>query len=887
MSISTQITVAATAETIIITAPGALRGPMGDVTPEAQILVERAETAAAQSQSSAGQAASSAAQAGDSASQAANSASSAAQSAAAASDSETAAGVSASSAQDSASSATDSAAAAASSQGAAQASADQAQASESSASQSAASAAGSETAAGASASSAQASASSASASASSAQSSAEDAAQVVAGVSSRLADLVNVEEFRLSGFSDSQTIQAGCDSGRSLKFGNRTYTFAANETVLNDFCHAWFCEGTTFKVADGAILNNNTSLREHTAILRVRGVQGFAILGSWTLEGNRDEQTYPANTSDFGRGTALLGAAGRRTNGIFEFTPASDNLTPCRDIVLDNGTVKNAYLNGLVFWQCENVLVRNTRTEYSTMNGIAGGGCKDVLITGCTHFRDGASDAVPSTVLPIGFGDRAGVQFREILPSFTAAKLGMPMIPVSTYAQINININIVDDSGDECGVETLFLRGCFPGRMINCTSRNAGYKRLEGVDTGGAPYFAPAHFWAELGQYEFDVVGYQTKETPAGWMSPLLAVCFSFSGNGYTSPSNPVAVAGDFTSTVKAKGYCFRTETGAKRNNFGKGVLLTSCTVADIEIEGCVGDPITIINDPNFNLRPPHDVSLVANVSNCIADRAVLITRYPAPVGTIAGPANNLKVKLNASDIRSQLTGTDDHALLDVSITMSDYLMDNFEATDLVLDGANTSGNFNGVRLRANAASRNMLVRFQQCTNMITPFRSQGFRNLKLEGSIESCLRAWLVDLSTSGVDTEEFDFSGIRTYDITTEMFSILGAATRRIKVLKASGALLKGRVGTRTWSIASTVDFVPDTFAQQIGTFFWKDVINDYGSSSPSTLVQDMRRRFSSSVTLAAAKPMYQGEIVLRADNGAVYMARSATTGDWSLLA
>lgn len=147
MSISTQITVAATAETIIITAPVALRGPMGDVTPAALILVERAETAAAQSQSSAGQAASSAAQAGESASQAGNSASSAAQSAAAASDSESAAGSSASSAQSSASSATDSASSASSSAGAAQTSAGEAQASVAAADQSATDAAQSATSA--------------------------------------------------------------------------------------------------------------------------------------------------------------------------------------------------------------------------------------------------------------------------------------------------------------------------------------------------------------------------------------------------------------------------------------------------------------------------------------------------------------------------------------------------------------------------------------------------------------------------------------------------------------------------------------------------------------------------------------------------------------------
>lgn len=705
--------------------------------------------------------------------------------------------------------------------------------------------------------------------------------------SSQAAGLINVEQFRKPGFSDFQTIQAGCNSGLPLKFGNRTYQFAKDETVLNDLCHAWVCDGTTFKVADGAILNNDVTLREHTAILRTRGVQGFSLTGPYTIDGNRDNQTYPTTTSDFGRGTATLGAAGRRTNGILEFTPATDNLTPCRNIYIGPGLVKNAYLNGIVFWQCEGILLLGTRTEYSTMNGIAGGGCSHYLELGVTHYRDGASDAVPTTVPPIGFGDRAGTQFREILPSFTAAKLNMPMIPVTTYAQINKDISIVNGIAEDCGVESWFLRHCYPGRIINFTSTNVGYKRLSGLDGGGAPFFAPAHAWAEAGEYEISGVGHQTRVTPVDWMSPLLTVCFSFSGDGYTSPSNPVAVAGDFTSYVKVRGHCFRTEAGEKQNNFGKGALLTSCTVADIEIDGCTEDPITIINDPNFNLRPPHDVTLNAKVSNCMADRAVLITRYPAPVGTIAGPANNLRVRLEATDIRSVLTGTDDHALLDVSTTMSDYLMDNFEATDLILDGANASGNFNGVRLRANSASKNMLVQFKQCLNMVSAFRTQGFRNMKLEGSVETCTRAWLIDLSTSAVDTEEFDMTGLRTYDITTEMFLLLGATTRKIKVLKANGALLKGRVGTRTWGTASTLTLSPDTFASQIGLFFWKDVVNDYGSSSPSTLIQDMRRRFSTGALLTAATPMYQGEIVFRSDTLAVYIARSTATGDWSLLA
>ena len=119
MSISTQITVAATAETIIITAPGALRGPMGDVTPEVEALVERAELGAEQASTSAGQASSSAAQAGDSAAAAASSASNAAGSATAASEdvvaaeaSKVAAGLSESAAEQSATDAAASASAA-------------------------------------------------------------------------------------------------------------------------------------------------------------------------------------------------------------------------------------------------------------------------------------------------------------------------------------------------------------------------------------------------------------------------------------------------------------------------------------------------------------------------------------------------------------------------------------------------------------------------------------------------------------------------------------------------------------------------------------------------------------------------------------------------------
>lgn len=68
MSISTQITVVATAEQIIVTAPGALRGPMGDVTPEVTALVEQSQANASRAEDARDEASIKAADAADAAS---------------------------------------------------------------------------------------------------------------------------------------------------------------------------------------------------------------------------------------------------------------------------------------------------------------------------------------------------------------------------------------------------------------------------------------------------------------------------------------------------------------------------------------------------------------------------------------------------------------------------------------------------------------------------------------------------------------------------------------------------------------------------------------------------------------------------------------------------
>lgn len=152
MSISTQITVVADAETIVVTAPGALRGPMGDVTPEVTALVERAEAAKDQAGVSAGQAAGSAAQAAtdaasalDSKTSALSSAEQASASEIAAKDSEVAAAASESEAATSETNSAQSAADALSSKNAAETSEGNAATSESNAANSATSASNSAT----------------------------------------------------------------------------------------------------------------------------------------------------------------------------------------------------------------------------------------------------------------------------------------------------------------------------------------------------------------------------------------------------------------------------------------------------------------------------------------------------------------------------------------------------------------------------------------------------------------------------------------------------------------------------------------------------------------------------------------------------------------------
>ncbi len=262
-----------------------------------------------------------------------------------------------------------------------------------------------------------------------------------------------------------------------------------------------------------------------------------------------------------------------------------------------------------------------------------------------------------------------------------------------------------------------------------------------------------------------------------------------------------------------------------------------------------------------------------------------MIQRYQPAGVTVSGIANDIRLSVIASDIRSSKSGTDDHAMIDMDTTMLTYLIDNFDAHDLVLDGDNASGDFNGVRLRCNGASKNVRVHYKRGVNMVTPLRTQGFRNLKYEGVVETSFRALLVDLGTSSTDVEELDITGLRTYDITTELFTLLNVATRKFKLVRATGATLKGRAACKTWGTGSLTT-TADNFANELGVYFWERVVNDYGSAAPATNVQDMRRAFSGAATLGAATPFYIGEVVRRTDNSTVYVAKGTAAGEWSLM-
>lgn len=180
------------------------------------------------------------------------------------------------------------------------------------------------------------------------------------------------------------------------------------------------------------IVNTDGDSNNFTPLFRIQGAQKVIIEGSWSIDGNRDNQTYPATNAFPGRGSIPY-----RHNGEIEICPSSDNITPSRNIDVKFGGTKNAYLNGLVLWQVENAHVSTSNFENTTWNGIAGAGLREVTLSAGNYFyRCGSSTVFDTTKQN---GDRAGIQFREFHADMTSASEGIPCIVTGEYADGGIN----------------------------------------------------------------------------------------------------------------------------------------------------------------------------------------------------------------------------------------------------------------------------------------------------------------------------------------------------------------------------------------------------------------------------------------------------------------
>lgn len=705
---------------------------------------------------------------------------------------------------------------------------------------------------------------------------------------------VNVESFRQPGFTDAQTIQAALNSGLPLGFPKRTYTINRGETVINTLCHAMLCAGATWMIGNGAIVNTDASTTNFTPFMQVQGIQGFQLFGSLTIDGNRDNQTYPATAANFGRGTAAVPSAGRRENAIVEFVPATDNVTPSRDILIDGEIiVQNGYLNGLSFWQTERVEVRSVHTRNNTVNGITAEGVIKFTVDGARHFRDGVSTAYPSTTSD---GDRAGVQVREIPTGTTAAQLLMPCIPsVNGFDTINVDVNIVNCTGEECQVESWFMRMCFPGRITDCFSKNNCYSRSPSAS------FVGAHYWMEWGVFECNnnVAIQQANNSNLGYQVPEGMVLQTWSANG--NGGSPIIQYGFLGRSVLngMRIMCGYDASNLVQNNFFRGARIYSeCDVVDLYIEGTTQEAVRIENDINFNLLPPRNVTLRDCVfENVLSNFVIEINRFGG--NTVVGSADGLIFdNIKVRNARTVSVGTDDHAIIDFNTTMSGYVVTasmtrlNFDCTNSLTSApADQTGNYNGVRLRTAAGSK-LKIDFTNVNNAFNPVRASGgtggggFSALAITGYMNTIHRCWLIDATLWTANADSFTFD-IDVIGVNNELFFVTGFSTFKFGAVSAKYRV-QGNALARTFpSGAGNITTADDSFFAEALWYQWGPNNDNYGSNAPSTDIYDMKRRFSTFTTLTAATPYYVGEYVIKTDDSTIWVGTNKTTaGAWSQL-
>ncbi|NML31781.1 hypothetical protein [Paraburkholderia antibiotica] len=406
-----------------------------------------------------------------------------------------------------------------------------------------------------------------------------------------------------TGGDDAAMIQQAVDAGRPIRVQPGA-TYLMGSTVVKEGGIFALIGKATFKLMDGVILNSDADSTNFTPLFRLQGMQ-WVDLGECTFDHNRDAQTYPASLSKVGRGSNPY-----RHNATVEICPDATGSYPSTNVHVSNAAFINSYLNGLALWQVTNAVVSDSWMINATWSGIVGAGLRNVKFVRTHGYRCGVSAAWTTQR---NIGDRASIQIREFPKNFTTESEGIPCITTGEFANggINIDVGFTGNTGEECGVETIFGRAIRGLSGSGNTSLNCGYGRQL-----GAPFY-PAHFWFEFCQGSF--TGNEVSQTVVqpGDMQPDGYVIYPMIGDA----SALFPFVGEFSIDARAnRALSAKDDAGnSRRGLLYRGIRSTGNVNTDgAHIDGVDGDGIYVTNTDVFQEK-------VLNASNFTSNDSTVI----------------------------------------------------------------------------------------------------------------------------------------------------------------------------------------------------------------------------------------------------------------------
>ncbi len=460
-------------------------------------------------------------------------------------------------------------------------------------------------------------------------------------------------------------------------------------------------KGAVFKLKDGTIINTDAAYGNFTSLIRLEGVDGFLIEGL-TIDGNRDGQTYPLTQPNFGRG----GGDTFRHNGNIEI--CSDGVNPSKNIIVNNCTFYNSYVNGCIFLQTHNTTISNCFTRNNTGNGVFGLEVINFLAFNNNCYRDGVSEDVNDTMVS---GDRGGIHVRDVREGSTTVSEGIPIIPDTL--RMNNNVQLINNTFEEC-----IVIGCWVGYCPNVlvegnTAINIGYQRAN-------PTYNPASLWVERagGLISNNSVIQTTDNDAMGWQRPDGIVAYAWSGDSVIGVGRDLRLDGIYPLSVENNIlYCGQTWDGsttpytsntAKKTNFNTGIkTIRHGYISNNKIEGTFGSFISINYDQSHSDENINDVVVRNNIMRNSVGRHSLHMSFS---GTPVGPIENVVFEGNSiTDVRCITTGGEDRFIIQMGSEFNDDQYINLDINNNHFDCTNSADatkSYQAFRLRGEVTSR-------------------------------------------------------------------------------------------------------------------------------------------------------------------------------------